>query len=282
MQLRAFAIFAYNEKVNIISCIKSVQRECDDNIYVLINGCSDNTQQIVEDYAREYNNVKPVVIAVGDKSNAWNVFVHELAIKAQMYYFLDGDCCVIEGFIDKMEKQGVSDSFNAISATPIATTPSRKKTITAMLEEHGLAGNFYALSSFFIERIREKNIKLPIGIIGEDGLVGALAKWNLEPSQGWNNKKIQVLVDANFDYEPLSIFTWSDLKLYYRRNIRYSSRYFQNKIISEAFKREGLQWLSGNVEQLYLKYPEKLKLSWRGINTFFDWLALREIKSLSK
>ncbi len=282
MQKRVFGIFAHNEARNIISSIERIQCECNSNIYVLINGCSDSTQSLVEEYGEKHKNVKPIVIKVGDKSNAWNVFVHTLNIDAELYYFLDGDCTVVKGALDEIEIALEKNTPNAVAATPEGTTKNRRKTAKNMLESGGLAGNFYVLTKQFIDRIRIKSIKLPIGTIGEDGLVGALAYWDLKPFSEWNLKNILVLENANFAYTPLSPFSLDDIKLYYRRKIRYSCRFFQNKIITESFRDDGLKWLNGHFNDRYDRYPKHLKITWRGIDTYFDWLALSEIKEHNK
>ena len=280
LKKRVFAIFAHNEEKNIVSSIKSVQSQSDSDIYVLINGCTDNTQKIVEDYASTNTNIIPVFIEIGDKSNAWNVFVHDLMPEAELYYFLDGDCNVGENAISIIEKALVKDCPlpNVIAATPEEITKSRIKTTMEMLTNGGLAGNFYALTNQFVDRIRAQKIKLPLGTIGEDSLVGALAYWNLVPFSDWNLKNILVLRNAKFTYTPLSIFNFSDLKLYYRRKIRYSHRFFQNKVIKECFRENGLKGINKPVNELLKKHPEQLQLNWRGLDTYFDWIALRQIK----
>lgn len=285
MEKRVFGVFAHNEEENIISAIKSIQNDCDSNIYVLINGCSDNTQGVVEEYAKKNRKVKAILLEFGDKANAWNVFVHDLNIEAEVYYFLDGDCEIVQASVKNIElalDRSAHDLPNAVAATPKQNTRNKTAQAMTMLESGGLAGNFYALTKQFIDRIRSKSIRLPIGTIGEDGLVGALAYWNLEPSNEWNLKYILVLKNANFDYSQLSLLSINDMRLYYNRKINYSRRYFQNLIITKCFKNDGLDWLHGHFNVIYDKYPECLTINWRGVNTYFDWRALKSISKKRK
>jgi len=279
MRDRVFAVFAYNEQNNIIACLRSIQQQSEDEIYVLINGCTDQTQAIVEQYSRKNPAVKPISIIVGDKSNAWNVFVHDLAIEAKMYFFLDGDCIISKDAINTIEHKSKERPTNAVAATPIGRTKNRKNTTKIMLNNGGLAGNFYSLSQDFIGRIRQLEIKIPIGTIGDDSFIGALACWDLDPNSNWNCNNILVLEDANFDYKGLSIFSVNDLKLYYRRKIRYSMRFFQNKIFSELLKTKGINGLPCEIRELYLKNNHNLSLSWRGIDTYFDIIALKNMNN---
>lgn len=275
------AVFAHNEERDIETCLDSITRQFQGKIFVLINGCTDNTFDVVTRYSKIHNTVVPIDLKVGDKSNAWNVFVHEINIEAEHYFFVDGDCTVEDSAFDlalsKFEKLRES-KLNGIACTPKETTKNRVKQTHEMIKEGQLAGNFYALTNHFIKRVRCHNIYLPIGTIGEDGLVGALAFWDLKPFSKWDLEKVHVAKDIKFDYRTLSIFNSHDLKLYYRRKIRYSERFFQNKIITECFRDKGLSWLSGRISDLYEHYEPLLKVRFRGVNTYFDWIALRALK----
>jgi len=68
-------------------------------------------------------------------------------------------------------------------------------------------------------------------------------------------------------------------KKYFRRRVRYSVRGYQNKMLGRAIQPAGFTALPFHVRDLYPRYPEVLRLDWRGLNTLFDWLAIREIRS---
>lgn len=278
----AYGVFAYNEQEHITQCIESIR--CQDpksNIYVLINGCKDNTEEVVKLLADDDKYIHPVIITLGDKSNAWNVFVHELAIEADLYMFLDGDCRVVKSAIENIKKHAKS-SVNAIAATPKNVGRTTLKQEQEMLTNGGLAGNLYALTSHFVERIRELKIKIPVGTIGEDGFVGAMAYWDLDATNKWDLEKVKVLQNAKFDYDPLSIFSFTDLKLYFNRKKRYSLRQIQNKMITSTLKSEGYELLPDNIDQLYSQFDGTSMLKWNGIDTYFDLLAIKEIKKQAK
>jgi hypothetical protein len=44
-------------------------------------------------------------------------------------------------------------------------------------------------------------------------------------------------------------------------------------------KEEGITGIPENINQLYDLFSDKLKLRWRGLDTFFDWFALRAIRA---
>src|SRR5262245_11355657 len=181
-QKKAIAVFAHNEARNIVSCLESIKKaiRTGDACYVLNNGSTDETGNLVSTFAKDNNFCKLVTLEMGDKSNAWNIFSHELDVKASMYIFMDGDCTVLRDAFDSLElclKQ--KPTANAAAAIP--TERASKKNREEMLKTGGLAGNLYALSQDFMERLRERNVRLPIGLIGDDSLLGALAYWDLNP-----------------------------------------------------------------------------------------------------
>jgi glycosyltransferase involved in cell wall biosynthesis len=277
------AVFAHNEANNIIKCLDSIKKS--NNVetlrcFVLANGCIDRTCQLVFKYANENPFVKLVEIEKGDKANAWNMFVHSVAPNADIYFFLDGDCRVLPNSLDELERCLKNNrNANAAAALPLDIGRSTKKQIKEMISDGGLAGNLYALSKDFVERIRDKGVYLPFGLIGEDSLIGALAYWNLDPRHEWDRSKIVISEKARFTYIPLSLFSIKDLIQYFKRKKRYSIRYYQIHLLKRPLKEEGITGIPENINQLYDLFSDKLKLRWRGLDTFFDWLALRAIKT---
>lgn len=279
IKVRIVAIFAHNEASRIVACLESVKKaiRVGDECIVLNNGSKDNTGSLVEEFSKSNSFCRLVTIDIGDKSNAWNVFVHELGIEADVFYFLDGDCEIAENALDALERCITSDPIaNAAAALPSdKVSPGYRE---AAIRDGGLAGNLYALSKQFVERLRKNNTRLPFGLIGDDSLVGALAYWDLNPKGVWDKRKIVICKDADFSYVPFSPFLLGDIRLYYRRKIRYSLRYFQTKLMKKPLKDYGLVAIPKNIEDLYVSYSAEVKVTWRGIDTFFDYLAARRIR----
>jgi glycosyltransferase involved in cell wall biosynthesis len=83
-------IFAHNEASNIIRCLESVLSQSDEAsfpIYVLANGCTDNTAQVVKSMTLEHPSIQLIVINKPDKANAWNQYTHHIAPESD-YLFL--------------------------------------------------------------------------------------------------------------------------------------------------------------------------------------------------
>jgi glycosyltransferase involved in cell wall biosynthesis len=276
---RAIAIFAHNEARNIIRCLESVKKaiRIGDECYVLNNGSSDNTGSLVRAFSEENSFCKLITIELGDKANAWNVFCHELEISANLFVFLDGDCIVSPGSLDSLEaclKQNTH--ANAAAALPHERASKRHR--KEMLEVGGLGGNLYALPQRFMERIRDNNVCLPVGLIGDDSLVGALAYWDLNPMGNWDKKRIVNCKNASFLYDRLSPFSISDICLYYRRKVRYSLRRYQTMLMKAPLQACGISSIPRDFHDLYVSSGPSLKLKWRGLDTWFDFIALKRIR----
>jgi hypothetical protein len=86
-QLWLVAIFAHNEELQIIACLESLAKASATHLlhaYVLAIGCNDHTETVVRDFALTHPWVTLISLTLGDKANAWNVFVHDIAPRAQV------------------------------------------------------------------------------------------------------------------------------------------------------------------------------------------------------
>lgn len=276
------AVFAHNEARNIVACLDSLQAASavPPTCHVLANACTDATESLVRNYARTHPGVHLVSIAVGDKANAWNVYVHEAAPPGQAaYFFMDGDVRATPGALDVMARALEGEPHaNGVSALPMSgrgVEAFRRD----MLRDRGVAGNLYGLRGVFVERIRARGIHMPVGTIGEDALMGAMLKWDLCGDTRWDDARVVVAREAGFEFDSVSPWLPREWKKYFRRRVRYSVRGYQNKMLGRAIQPAGFEALPHHVRELYPQYGDVLKLEWRGVDTLFDWLAMREIQS---
>lgn len=278
---KQMAVFAHNEAQNILLCLESIKRastvmpvEC----FVLANGCTDQTSELVGAYSQANRFVKLVQIDTGDKANAWNEYVYKISNADGTNFFVDGDVEISEDSLALLEKQLEQHPLaNAAAAVPANCGRTARSLRTVLVQEGGFAGNLYALSGIFLQTIRKTQLRLPVGLIGDDSLIAALARWNLDPHKGWDMTRIIVCERAEFKYRSLSVLSPDDLIAQYNRKIRYSLRHFQNQMLRQLLKSKGIGAVPRSVEELYKAYAYGLKISWRGLDTLFDWIALRKI-----
>lgn len=284
-QIWPVAVFAHNEARNIVACLDSLRLASTRSIrcHVLANACTDGTEAVVRDYATRNAEVNLVPIDLADKANAWNIFVHDIAPRGTEFcFFIDGDVRATPGSLDQLASAlARHPEANGASALPCSGR-SLQAFRRDMLREQGLAGNLYALRGDFVQRVREREIRMPLGTVGEDALVGAMLKWDLKQNVPWDDSKVAVAEDAGFEFDPVSFWAAGEWKKYFRRRVRYSIRRYQNKMFGRIIQSAGFQALPRDIRQLYARYPELLALDWRGLNTLFDWLAIREIRLARK
>lgn len=275
------AVFAHNEAEHILACLESLIRaapgarlEC----FVLANACTDGTAALVRKYAEGRPGVHLVSIELGDKSNAWNVYVHDIAPAAETHFFIDGD---VEACPDALAELHAAlrahPQANAAAALPV-TGRSLRRGRREMMAGGELAGNLYALRGDFVERMRQGGVRLPVGFIGEDSLVGALANWDLDPNGKWDARRVVAAPGAGFRFRSLSWLRPGHWRLYWRRRIRYSLRRYQIGMLRPVLKREGIEGMPPGVRDLYRQPADSPPLRWSGANAVFDWLALRWIR----
>ncbi len=276
------AVFAYNEEQSIEVCLASIEAcadEADLNIFVLVNGSRDRTEQIVRAYAARWPNVHPIVIAPGDKANAWNHYTHQIAPEsADAHAFIDGDMTITRGSMAALLRAFRDDpSANGCAALPVCGR-NLEKYRDKIRTNREIFGNFYAIRGTYLKEFRRRNIRLPFGMFGEDGLVTTLLRWNLNMRGDRDDCRITVAEGAGFCYEPLSWARLSHWRILRNRMMRYAIRRHQVNMLLPLLWQNGTEAMPAHVVDLYLQQHKCLRLAWSGFNTPFDWIAIRRIR----
>ncbi len=224
---RSVALFAHNEQDAIQQAIVAIRQAGlapQDQLFVLINGCTDRTHEIVLTEASQDPRITPIVIDMGDKANAWNVYVHLHADpKAAMHIFIDGDVKVSANAFERMDQMW-RDHPEALA---LSTMPrggrQAEKWSRRIVQNHGMPGNFYALSNTLLDRIKTK-IWLPVGFMGDDTLLRWLILRDLDPTAAPDNNRIRPIPDVFFDYSSFSRTTLDGAHRLWRRHLGVPSR----------------------------------------------------------
>ena len=279
----AIGVFAHNEAHRIRDCLESIlaaKADRDLRITVLANGCSDRTVEVVHSVAQRHRGVAVAEIEMGDKANAWNLYVHEVSGDAECYFFMDGDVRMRPSALTSLSQALARDpAANAAAALP-ASGRDLGSFRQALVRERGLAGNLYALSARFVDRIRHRQIRLPIGLIGDDSLVGALAKWDLDMQGTWNNDRVVPAEGAEFLFDSVSLANPRDWRLYWRRLIRYKIRAYQMQLLRDLLRQKGLAAMPSSVADLY-QHSDLRSLRWFGYDAPISLLALLRMRRTS-
>lgn len=282
-------VLAYNEERHIGACLDSIfaaDPERSFEVFVMANGCTDRTEDIVRQYGRVRPEVKLVSIALGDKCNAWNVFINETVAAhcpgREIYFFMDGDARAVHGSFSVMANalrdDGRAHAAAAVPASGRNVARDRQK----IIDNHELVANLYALRGSFVERLRMQSVRIPLKLEGDDGLIGALVKWDLAPEQrSWDDRRIVPCADAAFEFEPFSPARLSDWKVYWKRAVRYGRRRLEFQLLRPGLKARGLVSLPVDITELYPQ-ADSLRLQWDGVYTLTNLIALRRMRKLGR
>jgi glycosyltransferase involved in cell wall biosynthesis len=226
------AIFARNEAGRIDKAIRSVVDDvpagADLRIVVLINGCTDDTPAVVAECARRHPGVIDAVeLPVGDKCNAWNAYVHRYADDAPVHFLMDGDVWVAPGSLPRMHAALLADpQAAAIGGVPLAGR-NRRHLLDLMLERKWIYGNLYAMRGRTIAGFREFGLRLPLGLMGNDGAITHALKAPLPEHRTLDEDRIIHDRDAGYRFHSLQPFIPGDVKVYLKRRVTYWLRELQ-------------------------------------------------------
>jgi glycosyltransferase involved in cell wall biosynthesis len=283
----AVAVFAHNEEYKILSTLNSIINQEDAQnfvCFILNNGSRDRTKEIILDFIKDDDRFQLVQIDLGDKSNAWNYYVYHIAPQAEIFFFMDGDVTITPDAFLRITEQ-MNRSANTMAIGTFQLNGRNAEDYRALWSQQpGVSGALYALRPSIIETVRALSIRLPIGLVGDDSLVGVLVATDFGRDSEWAMGRIEMCDAAGFYCNPLNPFRLADLRLQYRRMIRYSLRRYQNLIIKKILENEDATCIPATATQLYQRHPDVVKVRWRGpIWTWFDFLAwLRVRDSLSE
>ncbi|BDT68588.1 hypothetical protein os1_27730 [Comamonadaceae bacterium OS-1] len=285
----SIAVFAHNEAPRIAATLRSIEvaaqgmaAEVVVDVVVLANGCQDGTAQVVRGLMAASPHLRVVEIAMADKANAWNTYVHTVAAAATLHVFVDGDVQVAPGALRAMAARLEQvPAAHAVGALP-STGRDREGWSQRMLSQGTLAGGLYALRGSFVQTLRQRGIRLPQGLIGEDWLVSLWAGRNLQPIAMAVEGGDQVVFapEAGFAFRSLSPWRLADYRIYLRRLWRYAQRGVQYEMVWQWLRLRLPESLPPDVLSLYAQAPTPSRLLWTGsvLGSLLHCLAVQKVR----
>jgi glycosyltransferase involved in cell wall biosynthesis len=287
----SLAVFAHNESGRIRAALESIVRAAggrDVEVFVLANGCTDSTVDEVRTCANVLSDLWLAEIELGDKANAWNVYVHDLvtperAQEIETYFFMDGDV-TLEPDALVLLAAALSEVPSARAAGGMPATGRDKASWRDRMVKNGvLAGNLYALRGSFVECLRQRHIRLPVGLIGEDIFVSWLVATQHGQTTALDEGPRCIFCSvAEFSFRSLSPIRPADYRLYVRRKWRYTLRALQLEMLMHVLRGGGIAAMPGHVSELYLKAPLPSRLRWVGLDTPLRLCAVLWIRSFRR
>ena len=273
-------VLAHNEERRIAACLESLPLGVSGvDVHVVVNGSTDATADIATRVGAGHATVHRY--ALGGKARSWNRFVLDEAPLADTHVFVDGDAVVAPGSIERL----VTTLHAHPRANAAAGMPLNGRNAAGyrarLIAEHGLFGDLYALRGSFIERMRAAGVRMPDDLIGDDGLVAALAKTDLADETHWVDARVVPCEGAGWWCEPTRLDDPATWRTQYRRMVAYSVRHFQNRIISDIMRREGPCALPRRLATLYPEWLDRFAPRADPTLWWFDRQALRRMRGAS-
>ncbi|PEQ11342.1 family 2 glycosyl transferase [Novosphingobium sp. PC22D] len=271
-------VLAHNEERRIARCLASLPLgEPDIKVHVIVNGSRDATARIAAEVGAGRLTVHDW--REGGKARSWNRFVLDTpGIEAEAFVFVDGDAEVLPGSVEALAAAlAANPDANAAAGMP---ANGRKAQVyrAGLIAEHGLFGDLYALSGRFVARMRAQGVRLPEDLIGDDGLLCAMAKTDLADESQWRDARVVPCLGAQFLCEPTRFASPRSLRVQYRRMINYSVRHFQNRMISAIMRSTGPSGLPHAMREIYPQWLSRLAPRRDPKVWWFDRLGLARMR----
>jgi len=192
-------------------------------------------------------------IGVGDKAHAWNQYVHHIWPGSEIAYFVDG---YVEARRDAFAalSRRLAEAPEALGVTGVPSSGrSAAKTREYMLLHGGIQGNMHALRGEAMAGIRERGLRLPLGLYRTDSLVGAFLLLKLAPeNEKWEPRRMAVAADATWDIPGQSAITFRNVKAQFKRVLRQAQGELENRALREhmTVRRLPAQQLPETVSEL--------------------------------
>jgi len=194
---------ARNEENNVIKTIESVLNQTipPSNVYVCVNGSTDQTYQKVVDFASLENKVNPLVSPPG-KANAWNEIISQKDLENQVL-FCDGDIVVNDSAAENLLEEFYKDKDLVLVGGANGYLPQKENSFFSrcftetkgkIINQNWVCGRIYMIDKKRLFSVAEELgvDLLPREIINEDGFLEMIARGHCKTIDSAYNLSLQV------------------------------------------------------------------------------------------
>lgn len=266
------SIFAARESVTeltdtILSVFQSSSRPI--HLEILVNGNSTLAQELclqasTVNWPSSFR-VRIWSVGLGDKSNAWNVAIHEAWAGETLAFFLDGYVHPLPGALDRLGEAVLENAAQlGGSGLPSASFTSSGLR-DSMMRHGGFHGNLCCLTGGAVNRMRERGIRLPLGLYRGDGLLGAFLFLGFDVNGDWRASRVHLHQQECWSTAKKSYLSPSTWRGAWRRRKRQARGVLENLALRDWLTVERIDpssWPS-DIEDLVrdwaARHPEELK-----------------------
>jgi len=173
-------------------------------------------------------------LRLGDKAGTWNRYVHAIWPGATSTFFVDGYVRVAPDALARQHATLAGDA-GLFATTGMPASGRNARQLRAQARDEGyLHGNLFAVPRPVMEALRQRDIRLPLGLYGYDGLIGAMLAFGLDPSRHeWDMKRrIRVLEDVRWTHDERQWWNLGEVRAHWQRIRKQALR----RLVVEAVK----------------------------------------------
>jgi len=202
-------------------------------------------------------------IAVGDKANAWNQYVHRLWIGAGQVYFVDGYVSVLPDTFAILNRElGDSDDY-VLAIAPMPRQGRSARALRRQMEaEGGIHGNLYGLKENTLRRLKAMPFRLPLGIYRTDPTIGAVFAHGMDPTlKEWDMRgRVRVCGQTSWETDRRTWWRVGTIGDQVKRMLRQAQGMLENAALRQHISERRIP-------------PAQLPATTREL--VFDWIAAR-------
>jgi hypothetical protein len=205
-------------------------------------------------------------ITLGDKSHAWNTYIHEIWPSGSVTFFVDGYVEVYENSFEKLAAALATHSHARAATGTDVMGRSADRQAKFQIEISGIHGNLYALSREAVLQVRESGFRLPLGLYRTDPTLESCLKWDFDPSaNAWNKHRITVVTDVTWKRPVSSPWRFADWIVHWRRMIRQAQGDVEQQALKTFFANDKKRprELPETAEELLRQWIDRFPSQWR-------------------
>ena len=279
------AIYCHNEERRIAACIAAVDAAIPARrtalITVIVNGSTDGSLAAARNsMLMTRNNTVIETMPFANKSHAINAFIHKFAVRARLFFCVDGYVVVQPGALLAMA-DAVSGDINAVAASGQSVNGRSEAALSAstLLVGGEIRGGLYCLDPAFVSGMRSAGIRLPVGLYRGDSLLAAMARHNLDATKPAQWSRVLGVPQATYEIDSLSLFKLTDIRRHFWRKVRQMRGRIENLALTEIIYSKGFRALPANADQMILDYLDHHPLPKIAmLERPFMALALRQVR----
>lgn len=223
-------------------------------------------------------------IAFGDKSNAWNRYLHDVWAGEPLAFFIDGYVRLLPDALRRLGDAVLADG-QALGGSGVRHDGGPDGPLAQpVVRPGGFNGNLCCMKARAVDEFRRQGICLPIGLYRGDAVIGALLLYDMDPvGTRWADHRILVHAQARYVTDARRWWRWSDVVSSAKRMLRQAKGELENKAVRGhmTLRKRAPHLLAPTaralVTQWAAEFPGEFRSTW--LRSPLSYAAYRQLRS---